>query len=149
MDGDASAVVTMVFEDVRMAEGRGRWVVSRVSMCEPGRATGRTGKRDCSSSHGREGRNGTRQEKKPGRIGSIGGGWQSTASQSKQTKPITAVSAKYLSCHERLLPSVTCRRRRRRRPSNSGVCDPRRGILTPCHAQPPVNNCVSTHGPRT
>lgn len=27
-------------------------IVSRVSMCEPGRATGGTGKGDCSSSHG-------------------------------------------------------------------------------------------------
>lgn len=55
MDGDASAVVTMVFEDVRLAERRRRRVVSRVGVCESGGATGRTGKRDCSSSHGRDG----------------------------------------------------------------------------------------------
>lgn len=52
--GDTRSVLTMGFEVVtRLAKRRGRrMIVSRVSMCEPGRATGGTGKGDCSSSHG-------------------------------------------------------------------------------------------------
>ncbi|KAI6103893.1 hypothetical protein EDD16DRAFT_1524979 [Pisolithus croceorrhizus] len=65
-DGDTRAVVAMGFEVVRWAEWGGGRAVSRVRMCEPGGATGRTGKRDCSSSHG------GRTLRKPGRIGSIG-----------------------------------------------------------------------------
>lgn len=76
-------------------------------------------------------------------------GWVAVDDQSKQTNKADHSRQ----CEIPFVPRTTspfchlCRRRRR--PSNSGVCDPRRGILTPCHAQPPVNNCVSAHGPRT